>query len=259
MAEPLISVIIPVYNVEKYLEKCINSVIGQTYKNIEIIIVDDGSTDKSGLICDFFAGKDTRIVVIHKVNGGLSSARNAGLDIAKGDYIGFVDSDDWIEPDMYECLLCNMLKENADKYCGKGLATVCKLVDIPPVIHLGSCVDCSRILQVVSDIANYLDMDISEIPVAGVAPEWMSEKAVAIGTYVVSSGIDTYLGIMPSIGGSQKAMEILTDTLRNKVGAKFTINEDPTELAKIIVSDIEKKRISFEEKIEERMGVLVEA
>ena len=102
-------------------------------------------------------------------------------------------------------------------------------------------------------------MDISEIPVAGVAPEWMSEKAVAIGTYVVSSGIDTYLGIMPSIGGSQKAMEILTDTLKDKVGAKFTINEDPTELAKIIVSDIEKKRISFEEKIEERMGVLVEA
>ncbi len=152
-----------------------------------------------------------------------------------------------------------LLTKEARKLASKGLATVCELVDIPPVIHLGSCVDCSRILQVVSDIANYLDMDISEIPVAGVAPEWMSEKAVAIGTYVVSSGIDTYLGIMPSIGGSQKAMEILTDTLRNKVGAKFTINEDPAELAKIIVSDIEKKRISFEEKIEERMGVLVEA
>ncbi|MBQ3420855.1 MAG: anaerobic carbon-monoxide dehydrogenase catalytic subunit, partial [Romboutsia sp.] len=152
-----------------------------------------------------------------------------------------------------------LLTKEARKLASKGLATVCELVDIPPVIHLGSCVDCSRILQVVSDIANYLDMDISEIPVAGVAPEWMSEKAVAIGTYVVSSGIDTYLGIMPSIGGSQKAMEILTDTLKDKVGAKFTINEDPTELAKIIVSDIEKKRISFEEKIEERMGVLVEA
>ena len=152
-----------------------------------------------------------------------------------------------------------LLTKEARKLASKGLATVCELVDIPPVIHLGSCVDCSRILQVVSDIANYLDMDISEIPVAGVAPEWMSEKAVAIGTYVVSSGIDTYLGIMPSIGGSQKAMEILTDTLKDKVGAKFTINEDPIELAKIIVSDIEKKRINFEEKIEERMGVLVEA
>ena len=151
-----------------------------------------------------------------------------------------------------------LLTKEARKLASKGLATVCELVDIPPVIHLGSCVDCSRILQVVCDIANYLDMDISEIPVAGVAPEWMSEKAVAIGTYVVSSGIDTYLGIMPSIGGSQKAMEILTETLRDKVGATFTINEDPSELAKIIVSDIEKKRITFEEKIEKRMGVLVE-
>ena len=119
MTEPLISVIIPVYNVEKYLEKCISSVVGQTYKNIEIILVDDGSTDKSGTMCDLLAEKDSRIVVIHKANGGLSSARNAGLDIAKGDYIGFVDSDDWIEPDMYESLLRNMLKESADiSACG---------------------------------------------------------------------------------------------------------------------------------------------
>ena len=119
MTEPLISVIIPVYNVEKYLEKCISSVVGQTYKNIEIILVDDGSTDKSGTMCDLLAEKDSRIVVIHKANGGLSSARNAGLDIAKGDYIGFVDSDDWIEPDMYACLLRNMLKESADiSACG---------------------------------------------------------------------------------------------------------------------------------------------
>jgi len=119
MTEPLISVIIPVYNVEEYLEKCINSVIAQTYRNIEIIMVDDGSTDKSGTMCALLAEKDSRIVVIHKANGGLSSARNAGLNIAKGDYIGFVDSDDWIEPDMYECLISNMLKENADiSICG---------------------------------------------------------------------------------------------------------------------------------------------
>ena len=85
MGEPRFSIIIPVYNVEKYLEKCISSVVGQTYKNIEIIMVDDGSTDKSGTMCDLLAEKDSRIVVIHKANGGLSSARNAGLDIAKGD------------------------------------------------------------------------------------------------------------------------------------------------------------------------------
>ena len=91
-----------------------------------------------------------------------------------------------------------MTKE-ARKLAGKGLATVCELVDIPPVLHLGSCVDCSRILEIVSETAKTLDMDICDLPVAGVAPEWMSEKAVAIGTYVVASGIDTYLGIMPPV------------------------------------------------------------
>ena len=107
----LISVIIPVYNVEQYLNRCVDSVINQTYKNLEIILVDDGSTDNSGKICDEYALKDNRIKVIHKENGGLSSARNAGLDIAKGAYIGFIDSDDYIELDMYE-FLYNMLIEN---------------------------------------------------------------------------------------------------------------------------------------------------
>lgn len=99
-----ISVIIPVYNVEKYLDRCVNSVLNQTYKNLEIILVDDGSPDNSGLICDKYAELDNRVIVIHKTNGGLSSARNAGLEVAKGEYIGFVDSDDWIEKDMYEYL-----------------------------------------------------------------------------------------------------------------------------------------------------------
>lgn len=100
----LISIIIPVYNVEKYLEKCVESVINQTYKNIEIILVDDGSTDNSGKICDELSKKDERIKLIHKTNGGLSDARNAGLKIAKGNYIGFVDSDDYIKEDMFETL-----------------------------------------------------------------------------------------------------------------------------------------------------------
>lgn len=99
-----ISVIIPVFRVEKYLTRCINSVVNQTYKNIEIIIVDDGSDDKCPEICDSWAKKDNRIKVIHKKNGGLSSARNAGLSIATGDYISFVDSDDWLELEMYEIL-----------------------------------------------------------------------------------------------------------------------------------------------------------
>lgn len=101
---PLISIIIPVYNVASYVSRCLQSVVNQSYENLEIIVVDDGSTDDSGSICDEFANRDPRIRIIHKINGGLSSARNAGLDIAKGEYIGFVDSDDYIEPKMYELL-----------------------------------------------------------------------------------------------------------------------------------------------------------
>ena len=101
---PLISVIVPIYKVEKYLSKCIESIIAQEYSNIEIILVDDGSPDNCGKICNDYAIKDNRIKVIHKENGGLSSARNAGIDIAQGEYIGFVDSDDTIEPYMYEKL-----------------------------------------------------------------------------------------------------------------------------------------------------------
>jgi len=105
MLDKKISVIIPVYNVKDYIEKCVGSVLNQTYKNLEIILVDDGSTDKSGDLCDALSLRDNRIKVIHKANGGLSSARNAGLDAATGDYIGFIDSDDYIAADFYETLI----------------------------------------------------------------------------------------------------------------------------------------------------------
>lgn len=112
--EELISIIVPVYNVEEYLEKCVESIINQTYKNIEIILVDDGATDNSGKICDELGKKDDRIIVIHKANGGLSDARNAGLKIAKGEYIGFVDSDDYIAEDMFETLYNLNKKYNSE-------------------------------------------------------------------------------------------------------------------------------------------------
>lgn len=116
-----ISIIVPFYNVEKYASKCIESIINQTYKNLEIILVDDGSKDNCGKICDEFAKKDKRIKVIHKTNGGLSDARNAGIKEATGNYIGFVDSDDYIESDMYEYLLNLLEKNNADiSICGVG-------------------------------------------------------------------------------------------------------------------------------------------
>ena len=112
--EDLISVIVPVYKVEEYLPNCLETIINQTYKNLEIILVDDGSPDKCPEICDQFMQKDTRIKVIHKENGGLSDARNAGIKIATGKYIGFVDSDDYIDPEFYEILYQNILKYDAD-------------------------------------------------------------------------------------------------------------------------------------------------
>lgn len=102
--EDLISVIVPVYKVEKYLNTCVQSIVNQTYQNLEIILVDDGSPDQCPAICDEWKQRDSRIVVLHKKNGGLSSARNAGIRIAKGKYIGFVDSDDYIDSDMYKKL-----------------------------------------------------------------------------------------------------------------------------------------------------------
>lgn len=110
----LISVIVPIYNIDKYVEKCICSIINQSYRNIEIILVDDGSTDKSGEICDSMAICDNRISVIHKENGGLSEARNRGLEESKGEIISFVDGDDWIHPQMFEILIFLMCQTNAD-------------------------------------------------------------------------------------------------------------------------------------------------
>ncbi len=107
----MISVIVPVYNMEKYLEKCVKSILEQDYKDIELILVDDGSKDSSPQMCDEFAKQDGRVKVIHKENGGQGSARNMGLDIAKGEYISFIDSDDWVEYDMYSNLV-NILEEN---------------------------------------------------------------------------------------------------------------------------------------------------
>lgn len=116
----IISIIIPVYNVELYLPRCIESVIQQTYRNIEIILVNDGSIDSCPKICDDYGVIDKRIKVIHKLNGGLSSARNAGIEIASGEYIGFVDSDDFIENDMYEKLLKACIENKAEiSMCGR--------------------------------------------------------------------------------------------------------------------------------------------
>ncbi len=162
----LISVIIPVYNIKEYLPRCVESVCAQTYKNLEILLVDDGSTDGTGALCDELAGKDGRIRVYHKENGGSSSARNLGIKKAHGEYLGFVDSDDYIEPDMYEKLI-NVLTENKGLIAQIGRdevdASGTKLADIcvPPgeltrysakdflkelLLHRGDCSFCTKLV-----------------------------------------------------------------------------------------------------------------
>lgn len=136
----LISIIIPVYNVDKYLCQCLDSVINQTYKNLEIILVDDGSSDYSGKICDDYSKKDNRITVVHKENGGISSARNIGLNVAKGQYISFVDSDDWVENNFIEYLY---------SYANKDTIVCCsynRIENNKIVIHsLGKLIKCDEL------------------------------------------------------------------------------------------------------------------
>ena len=117
MFQPLISVVVPIYQIERYVGICIESLINQTYRNLEIILVDDGSTDRCPEICDLYASKDDRIKVIHKSNGGLVSARKAGLKVAVGEYVGYVDGDDWVGPGFYEAMYSAMVTSDCDMVC----------------------------------------------------------------------------------------------------------------------------------------------
>lgn len=136
----LISVIVPVYNVEEYLDVCVQSIIQQTYQNLEIILVDDGSLDRSSEKCDEWSRKDTRILVIHKENGGLSAARNTGIEMAKGEYISFIDSDDFIEKDMLDTMLSAAQRFNAEIVCCGRKRMISKDVKIP--LH---CLDAEKV------------------------------------------------------------------------------------------------------------------
>ncbi|MGN0383572.1 MAG: glycosyltransferase [Eubacterium sp.] len=119
MKSYLISIIVPAYNIAEYLPRCLDSILSQTYKNLEVIVISDGSTDNTNKVIAKYAEKDSRIIPVFKDNSGVSDTRNKGLEIAKGDYIGFVDGDDYIEPEMYETLLNNLLENDADiSHCG---------------------------------------------------------------------------------------------------------------------------------------------
>lgn len=134
--ESLVSVIVPIYNVEPYLRQCVDSILNQTYQNLEIILVDDGTPDRCGGICDEYARTDSRVIVIHKKNGGQADARNQGLDVATGEYIAFIDSDDWVEPTYIETLM----QSPADIVI-MGYTFVNENGAIIKSMHVGSCSD----------------------------------------------------------------------------------------------------------------------
>ena len=135
-----------------------------------------------------------------------------------------------------------LMDKRAREFCGEGLKRVCKLADIPPVLHMGSCVDISRMMLLANGIAKDWDIDIPQVPVVGCAPEWMSEKAVSIANYVVSTGIDVYLGVEPQVSGSAQMMELITEGTRDMVGAGYIINKDPEQLVSSMLEGIEAKR-----------------
>lgn len=167
METPLITVIVPVYNIKDYLPRCVHSITAQTYQRLEIILVDDGSTDGTGALCDRLAGEDERIRVFHKENGGSSSARNLALRHAAGEYVGFVDSDDYLSPEMYELLIrgiqefqvsaAQAARDETDEK-GNSLPDICVPPKEPVVVenrqfmrelllHAGDCSFCTKLVR----------------------------------------------------------------------------------------------------------------
>jgi carbon-monoxide dehydrogenase catalytic subunit len=140
------------------------------------------------------------------------------------------------------CAKEGLLVPEAAEMAGDGLKGVCKALGVPPVLHMGSCVDISRILVAAAAIANALGVDISDLPAAGAAPEWMSEKAVSIGAYVVSSGVYTVLGTVPAVLGSPEVAGLLTGGAASVVGASFAVEPEPIQAAKLMIDHIEGQR-----------------
>jgi len=164
MNNPLISIIVPVYKVELYLKACIDSIVAQTYTNLEIILVDDGSPDKCPEICDEYAKHDNRIKVVHQKNGGLSAARNAGIDIAKGMYLSFVDSDDVLHPEFIEALFCSLfLRKKCVSVCAFRPFYKNNLGDLTCVRKSGRLTTLESLLEQNSSMNTFLSMECNSV------------------------------------------------------------------------------------------------
>ena len=138
-----------------------------------------------------------------------------------------------------------LMDKEAKELCGAGLKRVCELADIPPVLHMGSCVDISRMMILAAELAKDSGLNISQLPVVGCAPEWMSEKAVSIGNYVVATGIDTFLGVDPYVSGSDQIAQLLTEGVRDWVEAAYTVEKDIDKLGDAMITRIEEKRTAL--------------
>lgn len=169
----LISVIVTAYNIAAYIERGVGSVCAQTYRNLEIIVVDDGSTDDTGVICDRLAAKDSRVQVVHKENGGPAEARNRGIAIAKGSYIGFVDGDDWIDPDMYEKLFSALKDKQAD-------IAVCRYRQVSRTRTLDESVDRAVLFEGQEALAVYVE-EREEFSIQNAAWNKLYRKKLLIG------------------------------------------------------------------------------
>ena len=137
------------------------------------------------------------------------------------------------------------MDKRAKDLCGAGLKRVCELADIPPVLHMGSCVDISRMMVLASQLAKDSGLNISQLPLVGCAPEWMSEKAISIGNYVVATGIDTFLGVDPQVSGSSEMTYWLTEGIRDWVEAAYTVEKDIEKLGDAMIARIEEKRAAL--------------
>ena len=163
-----VSVIVPIYNVEKYLSKCVESLLNQTLREIQIILVNDGSTDKSGEIAGFYANSDDRVVMLHKVNGGISSARSLGLQYATGEYVTFVDSDDWVDDKMYETMWETAQKTNSDIVSTSLKISEMKVVEsdiLKEYLTLGDVSMCNKIFKLTQSIKENFQFDPKDVSI----------------------------------------------------------------------------------------------